>query len=347
MLRPLLLTSALVTLPACAFAQTDTPNTSHTLAATLRADIARLQAERDVAGVGVVIVSGNEIILADGFGATLDGTPVTANTACGLYSATKALTAFTLASLVDDGLVDINATIAETWDGAPEHWSAIPVWRLYNHTSGIPMIVNQPEFGSLASDPEAGNEAIIDIVAQQPLDYDPGEYSRYRQSGYGLAEWMIHQNTGQSWPELVDAHLAAPAGASATRHSQMASGEKTVPMLTSAGFYETSPRDMGAIFQALNSGRIASRETLTGLLMDPAYVHGNYGLGLIHETVVDTNTIGHRGGGARGNIRYAPEAGIGVMACTDQQPNGELTIDIAERAITLLLTGEFPVEAEE
>ena len=343
MLRSLLTATSVVALSACSAASSSPDTSSIHLVDELRADIARLQTERGVAGVGVVIVSGGEVLLAEGFGQTQSGTQVTADTACGLYSATKALTAFTLASLVEDNLIDIDQTIGQTWAEAPDHWSNIPVWRLYNHTSGIPMIVNQEVFGSLASDPDAGNKAIIDIVAEQLLDYQPGEFSRYRQSGYGLAEWMVSQALGQTWPELVEAHLTGPAGTFNTRHSQLASGEKNVPMLTSAGYYETTPNDMGAVFLGLNSGMTVGERGFE-LLLDERYIHGSYGLGLIHEEVAGTGTIGHRGGGARGNIRYAPDAKIGVMACTDQQPNEELTIDIANRAITRLVTGDWPAE---
>lgn len=310
--------------------------------AAISAEAQRLQAERGVAGVGIVVVSGDEVILAEGFGETVDGEPFTAETACGLYSATKALSAFTLASLVEDGILDIDQSIGEAWDEAPEHWADIPVWRLYNHTSGIPMIVNQPVFGERAPDPAFGNAEIVEIVAAQPLDYEPGAYSRYRQSGYALAEWLAERSTGETWPVLVDVHLTGPAGADATRHTQLSNNEKTVPMISSAGGYETTPSDMAAIFRALNSGAVAGRSELTGLLLDQRYVHDTYGLGLIHETVAGTETIGHRGGGARGNIRYAPEAGVGVMTCTDQIENGEVIISIADMAMQAMLTGELP-----
>lgn len=342
MIQHLLASGSVLALASCSIAASSAASSSDGLAEAIQAEIIRLQAEADVSGVGVVVVRGDQIVLSDGFGVTQSGEPFSATTSCGLYSATKALTAFTTASLMEDGVIDIDQSIGQAWPQAPDHWAEIPVWRLYNHTSGIPMIINQPAFAERAEDPDWGNHDIINILVEQPLDYAPGEYSRYRQSGYGLAEWMAEQATGSTWPELVEAHLTGPANATQTYHGPSVNGDKAVPMLTSAGNYQTTPEDMGAILLALNSGAVAGTETIREVLLNPAYVHDGYGLGLIHETVEGEPTIGHRGGGARGNVRYAPAARIGVMACTDQTPNNELTIQIAEMALTVLLTGEPP-----
>jgi len=114
----------------------------------------------DVDGMVVVAVSGQRTLLSKGYGVTLDGKPYTSDTPCPIYSATKVLTSLTFASLVEDGEFDVNARLGDQLPDAPEAWADIPFWRLLNHTSGIPMIVNKPEFQTLAADPSVGNDDI-------------------------------------------------------------------------------------------------------------------------------------------------------------------------------------------
>jgi len=303
--------------------------------------IETLRSTYGVDGLAVSVVQGDDVILAKGYG-TLESQPAHAGSTCQLYSATKALTALTLVSMIEDGQVDVQVSIGDLWPDAPAHWSAIPLWRLYNHTSGLPMVVNQPDFGSIAEDPQAGNQAVFEMIADAPLDFAPGERSRYQQSGYGVAELIHESRLGQNWAELVHTHLTGPAGADQTEHAHLADDVKTVPMLVSAGFFRTTPADMALIFRALNAGDIADQQALSALLFDPAYHSDNYGLGVIIETVAGELTLGHRGGGARANLRYAPQSEVGVMACTDQQDNRQLTIDVADMVMHSLITQSPP-----
>ncbi|WP_439636138.1 serine hydrolase [Oceanicaulis sp.] len=307
----------------------------------LRTEIETMRAAYGVSGLAVSVVSGDDVILSEGFGSFENG-PVTAQSQCGLFSATKALTAFTLASLIEDGDVNLNARLGELLTDSPEAWRDIPLWRLYNHTSGLAMIVTQEAFSGIADDPEAGNTAIYEIVRELPLDFEPGAHSRYQQSGYAVSEMIVEARLGQPWPALVEQHLTGPAQSNDTVYAQLTNGSKSVPMISSAGGYVTTSSDMARIFEALNTGLIANRDFLTDLLSDPAYVQDNYGLGVILEDVAGELTIGHRGGGARANLRYAPQAGLGVMACTDQVGNRDLTIHVGEMVMRALLSGEAP-----
>lgn len=307
-------------------------------AADLETEIETMRRAYGVSGLAVTVVSGPDVIMAQGFGSFQGGEAG----ACTLYSATKALTALTLASLVEDGQLDLEVPLGDLLADSPEAWADIPLWRLYNHTSGIAMIVNRDAFGTIADDPDAGNAAIYEVVRELPLDFAPGEHSRYQQSGYAVAEMIAEQRLDATWPELVEQHLTGPAGAELTVHGEIADGRKNVPMITSAGAYRTTPADMGRLFQALNAGRIADRAFLSGLLFDSRYIQDGYGLGVIVDETSGELTLGHRGGGARANIRYAPQSGIGVMACTDQVANRELTIHVGDMVMNALISGEPP-----
>jgi len=302
----------------------------------------------DVDGLAVVAVSGEQTLLAEGYGVTLEGTAFKPDTSCPVYSATKVFTSLTFASLVEAGAFDVNSTLSEYLTDAPEEWASIPFWRLLNHTSGIPMIVNKPIFQEFASDPKVGNPDIYQFVRSLPLDYAPGEFSRYRQSGYGIAEMILSEQTGQSWPELVAEHLNLPANATRTVHADMENVSRDTPMLASAGGYQTTSNDMALIFKSLNRGEIVSPEFLEAWLYDEIYDFDSYSLGSVLIEVDDVQTIGHSGGG-RANIRFAPSKSVGIMICTDDRSNNNIAIDLANMLMREIATDGpslMPIQTE-
>ena len=292
-----------------------------------------------VDGLVISVAAEGQELLSQGYGVTLSGDPFTADSPCSIYSATKALSSLTLASMLEDELFDINTPLGDYLEDAPQGWQDIPFWRLLNHTSGIPMIVNKPEFGAMAEDPKAGNRDIYDRVKTEPLDYAPGEYSRYRQSGYAIAEMIYSEQLGKEWRALTAENLTGPAGTTATFNPALESGERTAPLITSAGGFQTTANDMAAIFKALNAGKIVSREGLEALLYTPEYNFSGYSLGSILSEVDGEPTLGHRGGG-RANIRYAPRSGVGVFVCTDDRSNREIMVDLADMLMQEVLSGK-------
>lgn len=293
----------------------------------------------EVDGLAMSIVQDDTVLFARGYGRTADGEDYRSDTRCGLYSATKVLSSLVYASLAESQAIDIDQPIGAMLADAPTSWRPIPFYRLLNHSSGIPMIVNRPEFERLADDPDSENADIYRALRDLPLDYRPGEYSRYRQSGYAIAEMITAGRLGQTWPDLVASRVTGPAGATQTNHEQQHAGVQE-PIIASAGGYETTADDMSRIFLALNGGRVVPRAWLEDFLYSEAYNFDGYSLGSILEDVDGVRTIGHRGGGARANIRYAPRAAIGVMICTDDRSNNELAIDLASIVMREMITGE-------
>tara|TARA_B100000678_G_scaffold60259_1_gene48725 strand:- start:4087 stop:5463 length:1377 start_codon:yes stop_codon:yes gene_type:complete len=293
----------------------------------------------EVDGLAVAVVIGQETRLVGAWGVDQKGEDFSASSGCGIYSATKFLSSLTYADLVAAGQLDIDRPLSAFLVHAPPAWSDIPFWRLLNHTSGIPMVTNQTVFGELESDPAAGNSEIYDYVRDLPLDYEPGAYSRYRQSGYAVAEMIASKETGLTWTELVDERVLAPAGLEATFHAATSEGARNAELLTSAGGYETTAEDMETLFKALNADVAIDRENWAGLLFNEQYIHDGYGLGTVLVDVAGERTLGHSGGG-RANIRYAPDAEVGVFVCTDDRSNNNVHNDLANMLMLETLTGE-------
>ncbi len=293
-----------------------------------------------VDGLAIAVVKGNEVLLSKGFGVDGDNQAYSSKSVHGLYSATKAISSMTYASIVEDGSFNLDDTLGQLIDDAPDNWISIPFWRLLNHTSGITMIVNQPEFELLSTDPTSGNRDIYTWLRDRPLDYEPGHASRYRQSGYGVAEMIITDTLGKSWPALVAEHLTGPSSMTHTAPEEIASGKRIEPLLTSAGGFQTTADDMASLFVALNDGRIVSPDFLTELLFDDRYNFEGYSLGSILETIDGVKSVGHQGGGARATVRYVPSKLVGVALMTDDTSNNDMIVDLAGMLVRQFALGQ-------
>lgn len=295
----------------------------------------------DVDGLAVTVVQGEEALVSESFGITQDGAPFTTRTSCGLFSATKILASLTYANLNQNGKIDLDKPIGDYLPDAPEEWKKIPFFRLLNHTAGLPMIVNNPRFGELIADPDSDNRDIYQIIRNEPLDFEPGEHSRYQQSGYAIGEVILNESLETSFDSLVETYIIEPAGMVETQNSAVLDNTQP-PLILSAGGYQTTIEDMARLFLALNSAAVISPEAWADLLLNESYVTDGYSLGNIIERRNDVLTLGHRGGGARANIRYAPNEKIGVMICTDDVTNNSLSISIANMLIEEVSNGVTP-----
>lgn len=286
-------------------------------------------------GMNLVVVRDQQVLTQSAYGQDGDGVPLGPTTSCGLFSATKVLASLTYASLAEDGVVAMSDTVGSVLPDAPEAWQPITLAQLLNHSHGIPMVVRKEAFGPLAEDPERGNAAALQLVRDDPLEWTPGEQGRYRQVGYAVAEEMLRIKTGKSFAELLEEHVLEPAGATATRHPSLTTLEK--PLLQSAGNYETTPGDMLRVFQALHRGDIVDLGFLESFLSDERHVIDGYSIGSIIEDVNGTLTFGHRGGGARAQIRFAPSEKIAAMACTADTTNDEMIVTLVDDLMAALI----------
>jgi CubicO group peptidase (beta-lactamase class C family) len=353
--------------PACAVAQPALPvptqaATALTADAALRADIAKLveeaQQSRKAPGFSVVVVRGQETLFIGGFG--LDrvekNTPYTASTQGRLASATKALTSLTFLSLAQQGRIDLSAPIGRYLEGLPAEWRDIPVWRLMNHTSGIPEIISQTDFQAMTdAQRDALSKAdVLQRIIDKPLDFKPGENWRYQQSTYAMLALAAEKITGEPWEKIVAKQVLQPAGMSHTSHGDSAHGGGPANYelkdgafvalkyyyprsLASAGGYNISANDAAKLFKALNAGRIVSTQTFHDQVfpMERRWVQSkdtSYGLGTIVTDYNGVLTIGHTGGGGVGNVRYSPDAKIGV-AVVSNGPGSGLADDLADKIL--------------
>lgn len=127
-------------------------------------------------------------------------------------SITKVWTTTLLMSLVEQGLVDLDAPVKRYLPdlvlGEPGAEDALLVRHLVTHTSGIDAAIFLDEMGE-------GDEAIANFVDQlrdKGQLFQPGEYFSYNNAGFVLAGRIIEVVTGEGYSEAMRQRLFAPLG---------------------------------------------------------------------------------------------------------------------------------------
>ena len=131
--------------------------------------------ERRIPGLAFAVVRDGEVLIKRAYGlANLEtNTPVETDSVFDIASLTKPLTATAVMMLVEEGKVDLDASVVEYVDDAPEAWEAILVRHLLSHNSGLPEQVIPSHAGSALMDVE--KELMLRLIKEESLLFSPGE----------------------------------------------------------------------------------------------------------------------------------------------------------------------------
>ena len=161
------------------------------------------------------IVDARGSAVADG--STVNGSRV----AYPLASVTKVLTATAIMRLVEDGRIDLAATV-QTYlpEYAARPFADVTIAQLLSHIGGVPSLLKDdqglgdgpPDFDALSQ--PTGTSALIDQFSAAPLLFEPGARYSYSNSGYILLGRIIEVVTGQPYSAALDGLVLAPAGVS-------------------------------------------------------------------------------------------------------------------------------------
>lgn len=177
-------------------------------------------AEGVVPGASIAVEHRGELVAMRHAGEANPGRPVDDDTLFGMASLSKPITAAAFLTLVDEGLLDLDASVADVLPdfGAevdPLSSTAmleaqrddITFRQLLAHTSGLPENISKDLFdpSSLASRQEQ-----TDLMLRTPLESAPGERLRYSNLGPGIAARAAEVVTGKDFLELVHEKVLKP-----------------------------------------------------------------------------------------------------------------------------------------
>ncbi len=147
------------------------------------------------------------------------GTPMTVDHHVRIGSVTKSVTAAVVLQLVAEGLVELDAPVAQylgdDWAPGYEHAAAVTVRDLLGHTSGFVEYAFDVSFYQLAA-PRLAEQISPEEILEFAADYGPvaelGTEFHYNTTGYLAAGLLIEAVTGNSAAAELRARVFEPLG---------------------------------------------------------------------------------------------------------------------------------------
>ena len=216
------LTAALLLLPALASAQA-TPPAPENLSARVDEIFAPLQS-REAPGCAVAVGERGRTLVSQAYGmADLEhDVPNTPGTIFEAGSVSKQFTAAAVLLLAQQGKLSLQDDVRKHVPELPEYPEAgtkITLDHLVHHTSGL------RDWGSVAE--LAGwprgtrihtHDHVLDIASRQrSLNYPPGAYYSYTNTGYNLLVIIVERVTGQTFQEFSRQNIFEPLGMKSTQ----------------------------------------------------------------------------------------------------------------------------------
>ncbi len=163
-------------------------------------------------GLGVLVTKGGEVLLLGGYGFadTGDETPVTPQSIFDLASVSKEMTALAARMQIEDGLYSEDTPIAEILPvlAGIDSPRPITVGDLIHHMSGLTDYLSWDDYGN-----DTPNAAVLDWLADQPLDHDPGETFDYSNTGYlTLGALVAAADGADDLAQVLHARIWGPLG---------------------------------------------------------------------------------------------------------------------------------------
>ncbi|MBA2283657.1 MAG: beta-lactamase family protein [Acidimicrobiia bacterium] len=132
-------------------------------------------------------------------------------------SLSKTVVAVMVLQLVDEGAIELDAPLI-TYLPDLAIPDGITTRQLLAHRSGLPEHTDGELVPAVLADPARAwtPTDVLALVADQPLDFEPGKNFGYSNTNYIVAGLLLEQVTGRSLTENLDARLVEPLGLTTT-----------------------------------------------------------------------------------------------------------------------------------
>ena len=294
----------------------------------LAAELDAIASETAFSGVvRVDSAHGVEVAKAYGLAHRGHGIPNSADTQFAIASGTKGLTALTVASLVEEGRIELS-TSARSVLGAdlPLVGDEVTIEHLLSHRSGVGDYLDEAGDHDLADylmpvpvHELASTEDYVAALDGRPMTSDPGERFAYNNSGYVVLALIAERVGGSPFADLVRRRVCEPAGMRDTAflRSDELPGRAAFGYLMVDGAWRTNvfhlpvrgsgdggiystAADLSSFWNALFGGRIVSSDLVDELVRphSEAPAHSQrYGLGFwLHASTAAVGLEGYDAG---------------------------------------------------
>ena len=181
--------------------------------APFRDAVRAIHEEQHNVGYAAAVMLGGSLVesVVGGLADLEHGVAVKPTSRFGTASVTKAITGGALLTLVERGLVDLDAPVHDLVPEYPaQERGVITIRHLLTHTSGIPHPQNRPP--SLYATHYDDVIDAIEVFEDHTLLFEPGTALRYSSSNYNLLAAVIQRLMGERFQDYVKRAVLEPLG---------------------------------------------------------------------------------------------------------------------------------------
>lgn len=250
-------------------------------------------------------------------------------------SISKHITSVALLRLWEQGRLDLDAPVGNYLNDIPEAWRGVTIRQLATHTSGVPDYEEAGGYGVYETTPT--HAEVYAIVADRPLDFEPGSRWSYSNTGYFLLSVVVERVSGQRFGDYLRQHLFEPLGMHhsfmggyAPPDAHLAQGCKPdeAGRLPVRPIHESSTYGAGGISStlqdwalwddALHEGRLLSPRAMEVMFTPQRLADGsptNYGFGIFTGEFRGVQSLEHSGQtqGFVADYQYFPARDVSVI----------------------------------
>jgi CubicO group peptidase (beta-lactamase class C family) len=318
----------------------------------VRASIDSLFAKFDASGpgcaLGVFEHQGRRYLAGYGLADVQRRAPITPRSVFGVASVSKQFTAFAVLLLERERALSLDASIRQFLPELPQGYQEITLRQLLTHTSGL------PEYEALyfregGPDYDSATRAQqLDVIMKSgPPTFSPGTATRYTNTNYLLAAFVVERVTGKPLRDFVRERIFAPLGMtqsdyvlSATDirelraipyHADDAGVLHAAPSAAHAGptGVQTSIMDLGRWADNFYEPRVGDADVIarlqaTGSLRDGTPI--NFAFGLERKRLGKHDAVLHSGvttGTRAAFVRFPEKATTIALLCNRMDVNTE------------------------
>lgn len=326
----------------------------------------------------VLVARGDKVVFRQAYGQT-EGRPIALDDRFRLASVSKQFTAAAILKLQDEGRLSVDDPLCKWVDPCPDAWAPIRLRHLLSHTSGVPDLMSQANWGIRRIRPTTPEE-LTAASAMYRLQFAPGTKIRYDNAAFNLLGVVIEKASGLDFADYLRTALFDPLGMSDTGYDDGADhgiimGYANFPagltaqpqanpsvVFAAGGLYSTLD-DLLVWERALHRGGLLSADSYADMIRDHAPAdtppergrpRRDWGYGLFANRLgtrvtpgFDDRQIYHTGSwsGFRNLVTYQPDADVTVIVLSNNFHQTAEVFLISQQAMAEALGRDFPTGA--
>lgn len=170
----------------------------------------KANAGTELPGIALKVIVGGEVLYENAIGLTEleKGMRLSPTTNFRMASVSKQFTAFSIALLVNKGMLRFDDPIRKFFPELPSATEKIQIRHLITHSSGI---IDYEEVMQDSVPHQLLDQDVLELLVRQDSTYFiPGSNFRYSNSGYAILSLLVERLSGQTFPQYVRQYIFNP-----------------------------------------------------------------------------------------------------------------------------------------